>query len=490
MLSKEQEIQIGRSIRDNPLWAIEYLFGCEQWEKQREMADSVLVKKNRKTAVRSCHGSGKTFEAARVGLIYLISNPDSIVITTAPGWTQVKEIIWREIKAAYHKLESVHPNLVIGGRPILETKLEFGDTWFMIGLATRKEGEATEVAERMLGFHSVTGKILVIIDEGSGVKEPIWGAIDGIMTSQDAQLLATGNPYKNTGSFAKLFKSKGVYKIHVRDTDTPNIRAGKIVIPGLMSLDYPKEMEDKYTKTGNLYLIKVKGEFPKSETDTLIPVDHVEDAFDREVEPVGEKKLGVDVARFGHNETVLTIRRGPKVTKKESYQKEDLMQTVARVIRMMEDEGMSKEDSKNVYIDDTGLGGGVVDRLHEKGYMVNGVVAGATAEDEEQYANIRAENAWAVREWIKTADLPRDDDFYQCSNIKYKWKSEKKGQLLLESKKDAVKRGIESPDTFDSLALTFTGSAPEPFPEQEGIVRSGGTGSGKPITSGLMGKEF
>jgi len=481
MLTETEAIKIKEGIDENPVWGIEYLFQCELWEKQREIVNSVLLAKNKKTAVRSCHDSGKSFDSARIALLYLIANPDSIVITTAPGWTQVKEILWRELGSAYHKMEDRDPLLTVGGS-LSTTKLELSDNWFAIGLATRKEGEATEVAERMLGFHSPTGKVLIIVDEGSGVKEPIWNAIDGLLTSDLAQLLAIGNVYRTAGSFAKLFKTKGVYKVHIQDADIPNIKENRIITPGLMSPSYPVEMEAKYGKDSNLYLIKVKGEFPKSETDALIPISDVEAAFLRTQVAVGRKRLGVDVARYGHNFTVLLVRQGKKVLSKEKYSKRSTMETVALVERKMEAGNIRAED---VDIDDIGVGGGVVDRLQENKHNVNGVNVGATAEDEEHYYNIRAENAWAIKAWIKTADLPEDDDFLQLANIKYKWRSDKKGQLQLEAKDEMVKRGLESPDVFDALALTFTGSMPSPFPEPEEK-----DSEGRPETAGLDSKVF
>jgi len=491
MLNQQEKTQILKAIELNPVWGIEKLFQCKLWEKQKEIAESVLLHKNKKTAVRSCHDSGKSFDAARIVLTYLMINPDSLVITTAPSWTQVREILWREIRGAYKKMEEIEPLFGVGGK-LLETKLEFSENWFAIGLATRKEGEASEVAERMLGFHSPTGKILIVVDEGSGVEEPIWGAIDGLLTSEKAQLLALGNPYRKTGSFAKLFTSRGVYKIHIQDTDIPNIKKNRVVIPGLMSPTYPREMEEKYGKDSNLYLIKVKGEFPKTETDTLISVDDIENAFLREVHPTGKKKLGVDVARFGHNFTVLVVRQGFKVLKKEKYSKESTMQTVSRVLRVMETENIKPEQ---VFIDDIGVGGGVVDRLHEKEKMVNGVNVGAEAEDSDHYANIRAECYWAIKSWIKKADLPNDEDFFQLANIKYKWKSEKSGQLKIESKEEMSKRGLESPDVADALMLTFTGAAPSPFPEPEKPIEEVGpwdeeSKGGRPETSEILRKEF
>ena len=479
----EERIKIIKAIKVDPVWGIEKAFNCKYglWEKQKEIVRAVLADKEKIVAVRSCHDSGKSFIAARIGLIYLLTNADSLVVTTAPGWTQVKEILWREIGSAYGEMGSFQDVFGINA-DMGTTKLNISNDWFAIGLATKKEGEAIEVAERMLGFHSKTGKILVIVDEGSGVMEPVWGAIDGLLTSDKAQLLTIGNPYRKTGSFAKLFTQRGVRKIHITDTDTPNIKENKVIIPGLMSPVYPQEMADKYGIDSNIYRIKVKGEFPTAETDTLIPVDDIEKAFARNISSDDKKVLGVDVARYGDAFTVLVVRQGKKVLRKEKHGKESTMETVGRVMRMMEDEDIK---AKDVNIDDIGVGGGVVDRLQEKGYGVNGVNVGMVADDDDHFKNIRAEIYWSIKSWIKGSDLPEgDEDFYQLSNIKYKWSSEKKGQLKIESKDDMRKRGLESPDTADALALTFASSVFSPFPEQPSKNES------RTITGGLLNKQF
>lgn len=490
MLTDDEKLNLLYLIEKEPVEYIEKLFECNLWEKQKEIVNAVLLEKHRKIGVRSCHDSGKSFVAARIALAYLISNPNSLVITTAPSWTQVREILWREIRACYAKIEN--SGIFTIGAKMLGTKIEIDSNWFAIGMSTRKEGDSTEVADRMLGFHAPSGKILIIVDEGSGVQEPIWGAIDGLLTSPYAQLVGFGNPYRKSGSFAKLFSSSGVIKIHISDMDIPNIKENKIIIPGLMSPEYPIEMAEKYGIESNLYLIKVKGEFPRSEADTLIPFDHIEDAFIREVVVVGDKIMGVDVARYGSNFTAFVIRQGNKVLLKEKYPKEDTMKTVGRALHIMD---IEKIEDKFICVDDIGVGGGVVDRLRELGHNVNGVNVGKEAEDIEHFSNIRAEAYWKIREWIKTAQLPKDDDFYQLSNIKFKWKSERKGQLSIEGKDEMSRRGIESPDVADALMLTFTDSYPSIFPEQNKnneteTEKSDFKITSKPDTAGFFDKNF
>ena len=95
----------------------------------------------------------------------------------------------------------------------------------------------------------------------------------------------------------------------------------------------------------------------------------------------------------------------------------------------------------------------MVDRLKEQGWQVNDVNVGTVANDPEQFGNLRAELAYAVKDWLKDGQLPKDDDYYEMANIKYKFNS--KGQIMLEKKEEMKKRGLPSPDVFDALALTF-----------------------------------
>ena len=118
---------------------------------------------------------------------------------------------------------------------------------------------------------------------------------------------------------------------------------------------------------------------------------------------------------------------------------------------------------------------------------VNGVNVGMKAEDEEHFYNLRAEAYWKLREWIKTANLPRDDGLLALANIKYKISSVKKGQIKIESKIDMAKRGLESPDVADALMLTLTNVKTARLPVQRAEL---GTNLGRPMTRGIRKAKF
>lgn len=182
--------------RDDPVGFAADVLGARLWSVQREILES--VRDNERTAVRSCHASGKTFDAAVCVLWFLLTHSPSKIVTTAPTWRQVEEILWSEINRLWGRCA-----LQFLGR-CLQTKLAIGKSvddkqpdWFAIGLST-------DEPDRFQGFHSPN--VLVIVDEASGVHERTYAAIEGILsTGGQMRLLLIGNPIKPVGVFHKAF---------------------------------------------------------------------------------------------------------------------------------------------------------------------------------------------------------------------------------------------------------------------------------------------
>lgn len=451
------------------------MLGSDPWEKQQEINDAIAraVKERKDVAIRSCHSSGKTWDLARIVLWFLSNFPHSNVITTAPTFRQVEQLLWRDIRIA-------HRNAIIPvGGTMLMTRWEIDLDWFAIGLST-------DIPENFQGFHAPY--ILVVVDEASGVPENIFEAIDGITSGGIAVVIMIGNPTKISGSFAKAMKSPDVIKLHISGFDTPNVKAGYTIVPGLMAPDYPEKMARKYGKDSDVYRIKVLGEMPRAESDTLISVDDVEQAQRRKLPDYSKlwicsndaqeydgdsacpkcgktdrrlkfpKKMGVDVARFGNDDSVIVIRQGGKVLRRESRHGQDTMEIAGWAKRVSKEESITAE---NMFVDVIGIGAGVVDRLKELGLTVNAVNVADKAVDEEAYVNLRAEASWAVRKAFKDGDveLPENDEnFLELTNIKYKFPG---GRIQIEAKEDMKKRGLQSPDTADALMLTYAPSKPK-----------------------------
>lgn len=441
--SKKQVQTFTKRILEDPVFFVEKVLKNQLWEKEQEILLS--VRDHSVTAVRSCHASGKSYTAARVVVWWLLAKKNSVVITTAPTFRQVKEILWREIRGCVAG-KGLFPN-----SSILETSINIDPNWFALGLSSDK-------SDQFQGFHSP--HLLVVIDEASGVSPEIYEAIDGLVSKR---VLMIGNPLLNTGRFADSFKMPKVSKIAISAFDTPNLKAGTKVIPGLITAEDVEKMKQYYGETSDVYRVRVLGEFPLQDTESFIGVDEVSKAMEREVVvlPQFEMKMGVDPARFGDDRTVIIMRQMAKVVFKETFVSLDTMEITGRVLKTAKDNYVKAE---NIYIDEVGIGAGVVDRLREQGWRANGVNVGNKAKDAEHYGNLRAELYSKVKDWLKTGSLPKDDDFYELANMKYKFTS--KGQIQIERKEDMKKRGLPSPDVADALMLTFTDSGILPVMEQ------------------------
>lgn len=456
----EASSTLDRALMD-PEWWVRSVLGHTPWKKQIEILES--VRDNTTTAVKSCHGAGKSFSAADVALWYLYTHRPSIVLTTAPTDRQVKGILWKEIRKAYQR--SIYP---LGG-DMLTQELKLDADWFAWGFTAPDYDP-----DRFQGFHEV--HILVVVDEASGVSEEIYEGIDGVLTSEHARLLMIGNPTNPSGRFAKAFKSEGVSKISISAFDTPNFTRFNITEKDIIEntwqdmitddlpapyLVTPRWVYDRYRSWGEsspLYLSRIKAQFPAQSNDTLIPLHLIEAAIERTLHAGSPSELGVDVARFGADETVICHRAGPVARIIKTIQKCDTMELTGIVVQQIRETASSVAK-----IDAIGVGAGVLDRLNELEMPAQDMQSGAAAKDPERYKNARAEWWWGLRTRFEDGDIDIENDevlLSQLANIRYKVTS--RGQILIESKEEMKKRGFPSPDRADALMLAFA-ETEEPY---------------------------
>lgn len=445
MISR-QEFKQGRDLVNkcsNPIFYSKRVLGSALWKKQQEIAQSVGV--NKYTAVRSCFGAGKTKVAADIVLWFLSIHQPSKVITTAPTWLQVEKLLWAEIAKSYH-----NARVPIGGR-LLTTELKVDDDWFALGLSPKIDVDRE--AERFQGFHAPY--VLVIIDEAAGVDTKLWQAARGLILNDNCRFLAIGNPGSPIGDFFNCFKDPLWNPIHISAFVTPNVVAGKEVIPGLVTREWIEDRKKDWGESNPLYISKVLAEFPEEAEDVLILLSWVDAAKNAILEASGPKGLGVDVARFGTDWTVITAIHGSKVLEIKAFQGKDTMQTVGWTINTMRKWDIP---AHSTCIDDVGVGGGVTDRLHEEGHMVQPVNAGAKTEDPGQFFNLSAEMHWAMRKRFETGNIDIPDNEQLLSQLPArKYSMTSKNQIKIESKDEMKKRGLKSPDFADSLVLAIHG---------------------------------
>ena len=453
--------KLRKASKISPPFFNEWILGGSFWSKQEEIILS--VRDNRYTTVRACHDVGKTYIASRTALWFLYSHPQSIVVTTAPTMRQVENLLWRELRSAHESSKQK-----LGGEP-LKTRLDIAPDWYAIGASS---GDP----DKLQGFHAASGDILIIIDEAAGVNEDAFEAIEGMMTSEKARMLMIGNPTSDSGSFRESHHSWDYSnKIHISVFDTPNfVNNGirtiedlkdvnldnvEIVSPWLVSPRWAFEKIDSWGIDSPMFQARVLGNFPSESTNTIIPLNYLELAYEKEhrdklKEKGGPLRLGVDPARFGNDETVITPRYGGYIPEQEISFKEGTTATAGRILQF------SSPRPVFIGIDVDGLGGGVYDTLADAN--IDGIAEihnNAKALPDATgltFANLASQLWWRARELFIAGELaiPKDDKLImQLSTRKYKFT----GRGLTVESKDYWKARYKgkSPDRADSLIYSL-----------------------------------
>jgi phage terminase large subunit len=446
------------------------VLGHSPWRLQAEIMESVA--NNRRTAVKSCHASGKTYTSADVVLWWITRFEDAIAVTTAPTNTQVEQLLWGEIRNSARGSHVKYPK-------ILTKELKISEKNYAIGLSTNE-------AERFQGFHS--GRVLLVLDEAPGVRNEIWQAAQGLMAGGDVRILAIGNPTIIGGPFHAAFtSSRELWKTYtISAFDTPNLQrvslmfkdesganvvvgSGKDLLelseeeldystrPYLCTRRWVKEMFTEWGPNHPYFQSKVLGEFPTESDDSLIPLKWLERnrIRDANTPPSSDhlKQLyaGVDVAGPGEAETVLVVRGGPRVVYIKGWTHSDPRGELVAAL------GQFKPNLVRINVDSVGIGWNMYTHLKDQfGKIVFPINVGNRPRDKEKFVNAKAEFYWGLRLRVQAGDLRGLDDertIGQLVAIRYKHNA--RGHIEIESKEDMRDRGVKSPDRAEALMLAF-----------------------------------
>ena len=428
----------------DPVVFIRDVLGNKLWEKQRAIARAVWA--HPRVAVKSCHGSGKTYLAAQLVIAFLFSFPYSRVVTTAPTYRQVVKLLWSEIARA-HKRARVS----LGGR-LLTSELRIIEGW-------EATGYTSDDPDAFQGVHSESGHMLVIVDEASGVSSDILTAIEGILVGRRTRLLMIGNPTDPGCQFAREFHHPGTKRFTISSKDTPNIRLGRTVIPGLIDEAWVLDKQHRWGANSPIYQSRVLGEFPDISENQIYNLTWVDRAMARDdLEPAKTQPitLGLDVSRFGFDTTVLYAVQGSKAWRVKKTARQSTMSTVGMVIRCIRELKEQGHLISHIRVDDIGVGGGVSDRLLELNYPVKRINVGRPARDKQRFLNRRVEALYKLRDDLEHGHLQleeNDDLRSQMVAIKYKIHSE--GKLKAQSKEEIKSLNLPSPDDLDALSLAY-----------------------------------
>lgn len=422
---------------DDPVAFAEDILGFipDDWQREvmMEMIDHPQI------SVKSGQGVGKTSVESAIIIWYLCCRLNAKVVCTAPTLQQLNDVLWAEVA------KWLNASLVKDVLRWTKTKI------YMIGEEQRWFATARTATkpENMQGFHE--DNLLFIIDEASGIADDVMEAILGTLSGVNNRCLMCGNPTKTSGIFYDSFhKDRADWTIHTVDSSQSQ-RTNKNNIERLIR---------RYGSDSDVVRVRVYGQFPKGEPDAWISLESAEAAVNREHPPITDDadiKLGVDVARFGDDETVIATRVGDVIQPLLSWQGQDLMKTVGQIVRQCERLNAQYHRDITVVIDDTGVGGGVTDRLCEvvqerllpiKVLPVNYAQKGNT-----EYAGVTSVMYGNFKEiWLDEIVLPQDDDLIAQLSIR-KYSVDSTGRILLESKKNMKSRGFHSPDRADAVVM-------------------------------------
>lgn len=450
---KQASERQNKYMTDPGLWVQERL-GQMAWSKQKEILHS--IRDYRRTAVRSCHGIGKSHTAALAISWWLDSHPpgSAFVVTTAPTTAQVRAILWRYVRR-------MHKAAGLPGR-MNQTEWWLDDELVAFG---RKPADQDESAFQ--GIHAQY--VLVVYDEACGIPEQLWVAGDALTTGPDCRQLAIGNPDNSATHFFKVCQpGSGWHSLGISAFDSPNFTGEPVppeVSASLVSEVWVEEKRAEWGEDNPLYRSKVLGEFSVDSEDTVVRASDVAACcVDPEVKysPVelSPVELGVDVGG-GQDETVIRERRG-RLAGREWRIRTDRPEKIAPlVLRALKQSGATA-----VKVDSNGIGFGLIGELRnaaarrEHSARIIGVNTSTSPVDKKKFLNLRAEIWWTIGRELSAQggwDLSRMEnaDITCAQLLQPQWFLDSKGRVQVESKKEIIKRMGRSPDNADALLLAY-----------------------------------
>ena len=435
--------EFARAYYSDPVKFVREMLGVEPLPYQIEFLEA-LASGERKISIRSGHGTGKSTAASWAMLWFMLLRFPNKVVVTAPTSGQLFDALSAELKRWVNELPpAINQMLTVKSDRI---ELAAAPSEAFISARTSR----AETPEALAGVHS--DNVMLVVDEASGVPEKVFEAAAGSMSGHNAVTIMLSNPTRSSGTF---------FESQTRLAGSYWTRRWSCVSSPLVSDDFVEEMKLRYGEDSNAFRIRVLGEFPLADDDTIIPFHLAESAIHRDIEIDDNAAAvwGLDVARFGSDKTALAKKRGEVIHEVSSWQGLDLMQTVGRV--KAEYDGLPAHlRPQQILVDVIGMGSGVVDRLRELNLPVRGVNVAESPSMGEMYTNLRAELWFKMRGWLEQrgSKLPNDDQLIaELTAIRYSFASN--GKMKAESKDEMRRRGLSSPDLADAVCLTLAADA-------------------------------
>jgi len=403
--------------------------------------------KHNRLALVASKGPGKSAVLSWLAWNFLFTRPDTKIAATSITSENLNDGLWTEMAKWRNKSRIISEKFEWSKTRIFNKKRS--ETWWMSARTWPKTADATRQADTLAGLHA--DYLLFIMDEAGGIPDAVGATAEaGLATGVETKLLIAGNPTHLEGPLYRAATSERHlwYVKHITsDPNDPN-RTPRV------SKQWAQEQIDKYGEESDWVLVNVFGKFPKSSLNTLLGPDEVRQSIGKhlreDVYSFSQKRLGVDVARFGSDRTVIFPRQGKVAFPPIIMRNVRTNDIAARVATQKKEFGSELE-----FVDDTGgYGGGVVDSMLQNGMSPIPVNFASRATD-SRYRNRRAEMWFSMADWVKNGGaLPNMPDLIrELTAPTYTFIN---GKFQLEEKSQIKTRLGFSPDLADALALTFS----------------------------------
>jgi len=434
---------------------LQFVKDCIQVTPSEQQVELLLAAgKEKRITIRSGHGTGKDASVSWVILWFMTTRPYAKVVCTAPTARQLKDILVSEI-SKWLRQSTVADEFII--RKDIIFHREAPKEWWIRFVSPSVRATKEEQAETLAGLHA--DHLLIICDEASGIPDPTFIPLEGAMTQEDNRVILIGNMTKNSGYFYDShFHAticKDWYKLHWDSRKSSRVKK-----------EMPEYFARKYGVDSNVYRIRVCGDPPLQDENTLIPLWTVQQCIGNEFEVAEDEPLylGVDVARYGDDSSIILPRKGLQVLPWETFRKLNTIDLAAFV-----NQTYQESDASGCGIDTIGVGGPVYDWLEKHNlknlYPVN--VTNASS-DMAKYHRLRDELWCRVRDkcalglysfptQMVESEMGKQESLgdqlaNELAAPRYKFNAH--GGILVESKKDMKARGIASPNIADALCIT------------------------------------
>lgn len=449
MTPHEVAVSTLKRWKDQPVKFVQEAFGVEPDPWQAEVLSAFPT--HSRIAMKACKGPGKTCCLAWLIWNFLATRPNAQVAACSISGANLRDALWAEL--ALWQQKSPFLSAAFSWRAQRIVCNESPSTWWASARQWARSADISAQSLTLSGLHA--DYMLFVLDESSEIPQAVMATAEGVLaTGVETKLVQAGNPTKLSGPLYRACVTDKALWFVVQITGDPDDpkRSPRI------SVEWAREQVKTYGKTNPWVLVNVFGAFPPASLNSLLGPEDVEEAQKRHLRAFeynwAQKRLGVDVARFGDDRTVIFPRQG-LASFQPRIMRHDRGSAVSVDIATAVLAAKHKWGAELEIFDATGgWAAGAVDVLRAGGGSPINVQFAAPALD-ARYANRRAELWFAMAEWIKAGGAlpPLPEITGELTEVTYTFTQQ--GKFLLEPKEQVKARLGRSPDLADALALTF-----------------------------------